>query len=676
MKLKTMITAASMAAIAMSAQAQTLGTGLHPEDMDLTAKPGTDFYQYATGGWQKAHPLTDEYSRYGAFDELAENNNKQMQSIILEVTSKKHKAGTVEQKIASMYNCVMDSARLAKDGIKPIKADLKRIQKAKTLGQLRALEYELALNGVPSLFSLFIDADIKNSRQNLVYITQGGLTLGQKDYYLEQDEATANIREEYKKLIADQMQHCGYKEAQAREVAETVLRIETRIAKVSKSMTELRDNEANYHKMTIAQLKADYPGIDWTRLFAALGMQEIKELSVGQPEVIREVEQILAEESLEAQRQLVAWHLVDAAATCLDPKMEDRNFAFYGTVMSGKKEQRPRWKRAVSSVEGALGEALGQIYVKKYFPAEAKARMEQLVKNLQVALGERIDAQDWMSDETKRVAHEKLDAFLVKVGYPNQWKDYSNLPIGDCRWENVKACARWSMADMVERKLNKPVDHNEWYMTPQTVNAYYNPTTNEICFPAGILQPPFFDMQADDAFNYGAIGVVIGHEMTHGFDDQGAKFDKEGNLKQWWTTDDTRRFEERIDVMRQYHNNIVVLESEELHANGSFTLGENIADHGGLMISYQALQNATKNNPLPVKDGLTAAQRFFLAYAGVWGQNIRDEEIRKRVKSDPHQLGKWRVNGQMPHMDAWYEAFGITEQDPMYVKPEERVIVW
>ena len=362
------------------------------------------------------------------------------------------------------------------------------------------------------------------------------------------------------------------------------------------------------------------------------------------------------------------------ASSYIDDESRAMNFAFYGTAMSGKQEDRPRWKRAVSSVEGALGEALGQLYVERFFPPAAKERMERLVANLQVALGERIAVQDWMSDETKKVAQDKLDAFYVKVGYPNKWKDYSTLEIGDSYLRNILACNEWEIQEMIRTKFNKPVDRDEWYMTPQTVNAYYNPTTNEICFPAGILQPPFFDMEADDAFNYGAIGVVIGHEMTHGFDDQGSQYDKEGNLRRWWSDEDRQRFEERIQVMRAFHDSIEVLPG--LHANGSLTLGENMADHGGLMVSFQAFKNATKEAPLPVIDGFTPEQRFFLAYANVWGQNIRDEEIRKRVKSDPHELGKWRVDGQLPHIDAWYDSFGITEQDPMFVPKAERVTIW
>ncbi|MBQ2341155.1 MAG: M13 family metallopeptidase, partial [Bacteroidaceae bacterium] len=498
--------------------------------------------------------------------------------------------------------------------------------------------------------------------------------LRQKDYYLDDDESTKAIRQAFVSYIKSLSQHSGFSEKDANRIAEDVMRIETRLAKASRSMTELRDPEANYNKMTYEDLKKDFPGIKWDEFFANFGISGLKEVVVGQPEAIHEVEKILAEEGLNALHNVYLWHAIDMASSYIDDESRALNFGFWGKAMSGRQEDRPRWKRAVSSVEGCLGEALGQLYVAKYFPPAAKERMEKLVANLQIALGERIDVQEWMSDETKKVAREKLDAFYVKVGYPNKWRDYSTLEIGKGYLNNMLACTEWGIKDMIEKHLNKPVDRDEWYMTPQTVNAYYNPTTNEICFPAGILQPPFFDMSADDAFNYGAIGVVIGHEMTHGFDDQGAKYDKNGNLSQWWTEEDTKRFNERIQVMREFHDSIEVLPG--LHANGSLTLGENMADHGGLMVAFQAFKNATNANPLPEIDGFTADQRFFLAYANVWGQNIREEEIQRRVKTDPHQLGEWRVNGQLPHIDAWYDTFGITESDPMFIPKEKRVTIW
>ena len=680
MKIKIMLHAMTFAAVLASCQTNgesSQKSGIDLANLDSTYLPGTDFYMFATGGWQKAHPLTDEYSRYGSFDVLQENNNKQLRELIEGVAAQQNEKGSVAQKIADLYNSAMDSVALNEHGLDEMAAFLAcdgyQTSAQITQDWLKQVWPKMLRQGVDGLMGFYIGADEKDSKNNILSIVQGGLTLGQKDYYLDQDPETAKIREAYVAYIRQLVSHVGFGETDAARISDDVMRIETRLAKASKSMTELRDPEANYHKMSYDQLKKDFAGIDWDAYLHIFGISGLKDVIVGQPEAIHEVEKILAEETPEALQNVYLWHAIDMAAGYVDDESRNLSFAFWGTALSGKTQDRPRWKRAVSSVEGCLGEALGQLYVAKYFPPAAKERMEKLVANLQQALGERIDAQDWMSDETKKVAHEKLDAFYVKVGYPDKWTDYSTLQIGNSYLQNILSCKEWAIQDMIAKHLNKPVDKDEWYMTPQTVNAYYNPTTNEICFPAGILQPPFFDMEADDAFNYGAIGVVIGHEMTHGFDDQGSKYDKNGNLSQWWTEEDTKRFNERIQVMRDYHDSIEVLPG--LHSNGSLTLGENMADHGGLMVSYQAFVNATAQAPLSDKDGFTPAQRFFLAYANVWGQNIRDEEIRKRVKSDPHSLGKWRVNGQMPHMDAWYEAFGITEQDPMFVPKEKRVTI-
>lgn len=681
MKIKIMLHAMTFAAVLASCQTNgesSQKSGIDLANLDSTYLPGTDFYMFATGGWQKAHPLTDEYSRYGSFDVLQENNNKQLRELIEGVAAQQNEKGSVAQKIADLYNSAMDSVALNEHGLDEMAAFLAcdgyQTSAQITQDWLKQVWPKMLRQGVDGLMGFYIGADEKDSKNNILSIVQGGLTLGQKDYYLDQDPETAKIREAYVAYIRQLVSRVGFGETDAARISDDVMRIETRLAKASKSMTELRDPEANYHKMSYDQLKKDFAGIDWDAYLHIFGISGLKDVIVGQPEAIHEVEKILAEETPEALQNVYLWHAIDMAAGYVDDESRNLSFAFWGTALSGKTQDRPRWKRAVSSVEGCLGEALGQLYVAKYFPPAAKERMEKLVANLQQALGERIDAQDWMSDETKKVAHEKLDAFYVKVGYPDKWTDYSTLQIGNSYLQNILSCKEWAIQDMIAKHLNKPVDKDEWYMTPQTVNAYYNPTTNEICFPAGILQPPFFDMEADDAFNYGAIGVVIGHEMTHGFDDQGSKYDKNGNLSQWWTEEDTKRFNERIQVMRDYHDSIEVLPG--LHSNGSLTLGENMADHGGLMVAYQAFVNATAQAPLSDKDGFTPAQRFFLAYANVWGQNIRDEEIRKRVKSDPHSLGKWRVNGQMPHMDAWYEAFGITEQDPMFVPKEKRVTIW
>ena len=682
MKTNSILTVVLLAALASSCTGnKELNSGINLTNLDSTYQAGTDFYMFATGGWQKANPLTAEYSRFGSFDVLRENNIKQLQGIIDSVSAQKDlQSGSIEQKIADLYNSAMDSVALNEHYWGAFEefllCDGYQCSAEITQNWLQEVWPRMQRQGVSGMFSVWIGADEKDSKNNIVNIMQGGLTLGQKDYYVEDDEATLKIREAYKKYIVDLCVHDGFSEKDAQRIMQDVMRIETRIAVASKSMTELRDPESNYNKFTYDELKTQFSGIDWDAYFGNFGIKngEVKNVIVGQPNAIHEVEKILKEETPEAIQNLYLWHAMDMTASYIDDKARAIAFAFSGTVMSGKTEDRPRWKRAVESVENGLGEALGQLYVAKYFPPAAKERMVNLIRNLQIALGERIEVQDWMSEETKKVAREKLDAFYVKVGYPDKWKDYSDLEIGDSYLRNMLAINEWEIKDMIKTKLNKPVDRDEWYMTPQTVNAYYNPTTNEICFPAGILQPPFFDMNADDAFNYGAIGVVIGHEMTHGFDDQGSKYDKDGNLKTWWNEEDTKRFEERIGVMREYHNKIEVLPG--LFANGSLTLGENMADHGGLMVSFQAFKNATAQAPLKDMDGFTPEQRFFLAYANVWAQNIRDEEIRKRVKSDPHQLGMWRVNGQLPHIDAWYDAFGITEKDPMFVPKENRVTIW
>lgn len=684
MKLRNMMTlmaAAAMAACSTNkAEDGELSSGIDLNNLDTTYQVGSDFYMYATGGWQKANPLTAEYSRYGAFDVLGENNVKQLQTLIDSVAALKDlKEGSIEQKIADLYNSAMDSVALNASAMQDLHGFLACDgygSEGVAANWLAEVWPRMQRQGVSGLFGVYIGADEKDSQNNIVNIYQGGLTLGQKDYYVENDPATAAIREAYKEFIVKLSQHDGFSEADAQKIMNDVMRIETRIAKVSKSQTELRDVEANYNKLSYEELKSQFAGIDWDAYFAVFGIKagEVKNVLLGQPAPIHEVEKILKEETPEALQNVYLWHAMNMTSSYIDDEARALNFGFYGTTMTGKTEDKPRWKRAVASVESGLGEALGQLYVARFFPPAAKERMEKLVKNLQVALGERIAVQDWMTDETKKVAKDKLDAFYVKVGYPNKWKDYSSLKIGKSYLNNMLAINEWGVKDMIETKLNKPVDRDEWGMTPQTVNAYYNPTTNEICFPAGILQPPFFDMQADDAFNYGAIGVVIGHEMTHGFDDQGSLFDKDGNMRQWWKPEDTERFNQRIQVMREYHDSIRVL--PDLFANGSLTLGENMADHGGLMVAFQAFKNATKESPLDTIDGFSPEQRFFLAYANVWGQNIREEEIRRRVKSDPHQLGMWRVNGQLPHIDAWYEAFHITETDPMYIPKEKRVTIW
>lgn len=650
-------------------------SGINLANMDTTVSAGTDFFRYACGGWNDAHPLTAEYSRYGTFDELFENSQTQLRELIEGLAAQKNnQAGSAAQKIGDLYNMAMDSVTLNKQGAEPVKAMLDKIAGMKDKSEIVPMMTEMAHIGIGTYFHSYVYADPKNSSLNIFQMGQGGINLGEKEYYLDTDSITQNIREQYKLYIGKLFQLAGFSEADAQQKVADVMEIETAIAKVSRSATELRDPEANYHKMSFDELKKTIAGIDWDAYMKGLGIQAPAELNVEQVEPIQEVARLMNTLPLSKHVSYLEYNLLDAAASCLSDDFVAARFDFYGKVLSGRQVNQPRWKRAVNSVNGMLGELVGEMYVEKYFPAAAKERMVKLVKNLQTALGERIDAQEWMSDSTKIRAHEKLAAFHVKVGYPDKWKDYSKLEIkNDSYWANVCRASEWGFNDMYSR-IGKPVDKDEWLMTPQTVNAYYNPSTNEICFPAAILQPPFFNMEADDAANYGAIGVVIGHEMTHGFDDQGRQFDKDGNLTDWWAPGDADRFKERAQVMVDFFNKIEVLPG--LQANGELTLGENLADHGGLNVAYLAFQNATKDAPLGVVDGFTPEQRFFLAYATLWAGNIRDEQIRVYTKSDPHSLGKWRVNGALPHIQAWYDAFHITPSDPLYVAPENRVNVW
>ena len=669
----------SVAALCLSMAACNSGkgnltTGIDLANLDTTALPGTDFYQYACGGWMKNHPLTDEYSQYGSFTVLAENNRKQMQGLIEELAKGQHEAGSVAQKIGTLYNLAMDSVKLNQEGTAPIKPELEEIASLKNKADVYALLGSLERRGITSYLGTGVGADQKNSDMNAVYTSQAGLSMGERDYYLATDEATTKIREAFKVHVAKMYQLAGFDEATANRGRDIVMDVETRLAKTFRSMVELRDPQANYNKMTLDELKQKYASFNWDAYLTNLGLKNVQEIIVGQPEALAEAAKILDSLPVEQQVLYLQWKLIDRAASFLNDEIVEQNFDFYGRTMSGAKEMQPRWKQAVSVTGSVLGEAVGQMYVEKYFPAAAKERMVTLVKNLQTALGERIQALEWMSDSTKARALEKLAAFHVKIGYPDKWKDYGKLDIkDDSYYANIERATVWA-SDENMAKAGKPVDKEEWHMTPQTVNAYYNPTTNEICFPAGILQPPFFDMQADDAFNYGAIGVVIGHEMTHGFDDQGRQYDKDGNLKDWWTAEDAERFNQRAQVMVNFFDSIQV--APGVHANGRQTLGENIADYGGLQVAYQAFKTATKDAPLATVDGLTPEQRFFLAYAGVWANNVRPEFVLYLTKMDVHSLGEWRVNGALPQIDAWYEAFNIGEADPMFVPKEERVAIW
>ena len=648
-------------------------TGIDLANLDTTAVPQNDFYQYACGGWMANNPLTPEYSRFGSFDKLGLNNLEQVNGLIKEIAAKNHPQGSIAQKIGDFYNMAMDTARRDQEGIEPVQKTLDKIANLNDRAELSTMLGEAMEFG---LWAMYVDADAMNSSMNILNEYQAGFALGEKEYYLDTDEQTTAIRNAYVAYVEKMFGLFGYDNAAER--ARTVLRLETRIAKAAYSNVELRDPQANYNKMSVAELQQLVPQLDWNAYFKGVGIAP-DSLSVGQIPHLQEVGRMLDEEPLEDLKTLFAWQVMDGAASYLTTEIYNASFDFYGRVLSGREEPSPLWKRAVGIVNGTLGEAVGQMYVKKYFPEENKARMLALVKNLQKALGIRIENLAWMSDETKAKALEKLNAITIKIGYPDTWRDYTALEVNaaDTYYANIQRAAKFEQ-DYSMSYLGKPVDKTKWYMTPQTVNAYYNPSSNEICFPAGILQYPFFDMSADDAFNYGAIGVVIGHEMTHGFDDQGCQFDKDGNMINWWTDEDKAAFDARTKVMEEAFNRIEV--APGVHANGAFTLGENIADHGGLQVSYLAFclneEAKPENERLTERDGFTPAQRFFLAYANVWAGNIRPEEILNRTKSDPHSLGRWRVNGALPQIGAWYEAWNVTEESPLYIAPENRVSIW
>ena len=648
-------------------------TGIDLANLDTTVVAQNDFYQFACGGWMANNPLTPEYSRFGSFDKLGLNNLEQVNGLIQDIAAKKHKQGSIAQKIGDMYNLAMDTTRRNQEGIEPVQKTLDEIEAIATREELSqvlgaAMDFQL--------WAMYVDADALNSSMNIMNEYQAGFSLGEKEYYIDNDEHTRHIRAEYLAYIEKLFNLFDLDDAATK--AQTVLRLETRLAKAAFSNVELRDPQRNYNKMSIDELQQLVPQVDWKEYFAAVGV-ELDSLSIGQIPHLQEAGRMLADEPLEDLKTLFTWQVIEGASSYLTTDIYQATFDFYGKVLSGREEPSPLWKRAVGIVNGTLGEAVGQMYVKKYFPKENKARMLALVHNLQKALGIRIENLAWMSDETKAKALEKLNAMTIKIGYPDTWRDYSALDINaaDTYYANLQRAAKFEQEYSLSF-LGKPVDKAKWYMTPQTVNAYYNPSSNEICFPAGILQYPFFDMSADDAFNYGAIGVVIGHEMTHGFDDQGCQFDKDGNMVNWWTPEDKAAFDKRTKVLEEAFNRIEV--TPGVHANGAFTLGENIADHGGLQVSFLAFTLNEEAKPeterLLIRDGFTPAQRFFLAYANVWAGNIRPEEILNRTKSDPHSLGRWRVNGALPQINAWYDAWNVTPESPMYIAPENRVSIW
>jgi putative endopeptidase len=648
---------------------------INPANMDTTVAAGTDFYEYACGGWIKNNPLKPEYARFGTFDQLLENNQEQLRVLIEELSATPHEAGSVAGKIGALYAMGLDSTKLNADGVAPVKEELAAINALATKSDVSKMVATLHKEGMAPFFALFVGADEKNSAMNIVQLYQAGIGMGDRDYYLLEDEGSAKMRDAYRAYINKLFTLAGSSPEQADAAVDAVMKIEKAIAEISYGREDLRDSQKNYNKLAYEDFKQIESPLDWDVYFESMGLAGLKELDAKQINFYKDMNKALQNTTVDEQKYYLAFNLLSAAAPYLSDDFVDADFEFYGKVMSGKQEQQPRWKRSLNTVNGALGEAVGEMYVEKYFPASSKEKMLTLVGNLQTALSERINGLEWMGDTTKAKAQEKLAAFTVKIGYPDKWRDYSGLEIkDDSYWANVRRSNIFDMAYQLA-DVDKPVDKSRWHMNPQTVNAYYNPTTNEICFPAAILQPPFFNPDADDAVNYGAIGVVIGHEMTHGFDDQGRNYDKDGNLIDWWTAEDAVRFKERADKLVDQYDQIIVIDT--LHANGRFTLGENIADHGGLLVAHQAYLNSLKGKETPAPiDGFTNEQRFFLGYATLWGQNIRPEEIRRRTKIDPHSLGKWRVNAALRNIAPFYAAFDIKEGDPMFMAPADRVVIW
>ena len=648
-------------------------------NFDLSIAPNADFYQYATGGWQKNNPLKPEFSRYGSFDVLRENNEKRINELFQAMAKTEAVKGSVEQKISDLYKMGLDSVRLNAEGAAPLEADLQMVEGLTDRAQLPDLLARIHMALGNPFFGIGVMADLMDSNVNTLYVGQSGISMGDRDYYVAPENA--KIKEAYKAYLVKLFTLCGYEAEAAATAAADALEIEDSLAEVFFSNVEQRDIPAQYNPMTREEFARTYDALDWDVYFKGMGLEQVDRLIVEQKRVMERVNELLKTLPLETIRHYLAAQIINGGASSLSDDFQTASFEFYGRTMSGQQEQKPRWKRAMSVPNGLLGEAVGEMYVAKYFPEKDKQRMTQLVKNLQTSLSQHIAALDWMSDATKAKAQEKLAAFTVKIGYPDKWKDYSTLEIDPAKsyYENLRDASIWATKDNLS-KYGKPVDRTEWGMTPQTVNAYYNPTTNEICFPAAILQPPFYNPDADDAVNYGAIGVVIGHEMTHGFDDQGRQFDKDGNMNNWWSEEDSEAFKAKTEVLVKQFDAIEVLPAKDgqpaLHANGALCLGENIADQGGLRVAWTAYQNSLegKGHPAPI-DGFIDAQRFYLAYATLWAQNIRDEEIARLTKLDVHSLGKWRVDATLRNIQDFYDAFNITD-GAMFLPEEERVIIW
>ncbi|MEG2614022.1 MAG: M13 family metallopeptidase [Alistipes sp.] len=641
-------------------------------NLDPTVAPSADFYQYATGGWQTKNPLKPEFARYGAFDVLRENNEIRLNELFGEMAKVKAETGSVTQKISDLYKMGLDSVRLNTEGAAPIRAAVDEILTITDRAQFTPVIAQMHTSVNSPFFGIYVQSDLMNSNVNALYMSQSGLGMGDRDYYL--DEANAATREAYKVYLKKVFGLVGIPETDLDKAVAGVMNIETALAEKSWSNVELRNIAAQYNPISRAEFEKTYDAIDWSVYNKTMGIAAYDTIIVTTPSSLIKANELLKTAALEDLRYYLISQYIDGASSYLSDDFSSASFDFFGKVLSGAQQPKPRWKRAMSVPNSTLSEAVGELYVAKYFPEEDKARMLTIVKNLQTALGEHIAALDWMSDITKAKAQEKLATFTVKIGYPDKWKDYTTLTIDPAKsyWENVVVAGKWYTADNIQR-LGKPVDKTEWHIAPQIVNAYYSPTTNEICFPAAILQPPFYNSDADDAVNYGGIGVVIGHEMTHGFDDQGCQFDKDGNMNNWWTPADAEAFKSKTAVLVKQFDALEVLPG--VHANGALSLGENIADQGGLRVAYTALQNALKGVETKPIDGFTPEQRFYLSYATLWAQNVRDEEVARLTKLDVHSLGKWRVNATVRNIQSFYDAFAISD-GLMFMPVEERVVIW
>lgn len=675
MKFKTLVTCIAFG-LPFTTFAAENGKGIERANLDETINPKDDFYLYACGGWMKNNPLTPEYSRYGTFDMLRENNKIQLQELITNLSEDPQSKvyGSIAQKVSDIYALGMDAERLNREGAAPVMPHVKKINSMTESNFVEVLTW--MHNGVSSVFfSTGVGADAKNSSMNIMHIGECGLGLGDRDYYLEETEENLRIRKAYEIYVKRIMELIGYDAASQQRVFDNVMAIETEMAKHKKTREESRNPQLRYNIRTMEELKQEFPNIAWEKYFALLGINNLESANVSSLKFIKGMNEYLPTLSLQQIKDYMVFSAVGDACGLLSDDFVNAEFEMYDKAMSGIQELEPRWKRAMAIPNSMLGEAVGELYVNKYFSEESKIYMKQLVENLRVALGKHIDNLTWMSAETKAKAHEKLSTFTVKIGYPDKWKDYSEIEIDPKKsyLENVYLASVWYTQDNY-KKLGKPVDKDEWHMTPQTVNAYYNPTTNEICFPAGILQAPYFDLEADDAQNYGAIGVVIGHEMTHGFDDSGRQYDKDGNLKNWWKEEDGAAFTKLADQLVAQFDAIEV--APGVNANGRFTLGENIADQGGLRVALTAYLDSMEGKTMKDIDGFSPIQRFYLAYANLWANNIRPEEILNRTKTDPHSLGNLRVNATLRNLQQFYDAFGIGEGDKMWIPEEERVIIW